>query len=74
MPGGWANAFHTYGLHRLADHADVYWDGTLVKSYGTDDSGRPEILILNVGHGEGPSVYGAASQVLVDYVRAWKPA
>jgi hypothetical protein len=72
VPGVWANAFHVYGLHRLADHIDVFWDGHLVASCPTHDNGEPEILILNVGKGN-TAVYGPGSQVKVDYVRAWRP-
>lgn len=67
--GDWLNAYHTYGVYRAADHADVYWDGQLVKSYRTDDNGQPESMIFNVG---GSGTYGAASQVKVDWVRVWK--
>lgn len=70
VPGVWSGAYHTYGLYRAADHADVYWDGQLVKSYPTDDNGQPQTLIFNVG---GSGIYGAGSQVLVDWVRAWTP-
>jgi hypothetical protein len=68
VPGTWANAFHTYTLNRQPGRCDVYYDGTLVKSYATDDGGSPQYLILNVGDGN-THVYG--SQVRVDYVRAW---
>lgn len=71
VPGVWSNAYHTYTLCRNTGSADVYWDGTLRKHYSTDDNGKPEMLILNVGAGS-QSVYGTQSQVLVDYVRAWK--
>ena len=70
IPGTWASAFHTYGVYRKASSTDVYWDGVLVKSYATDDNGGPEELILNVGSGHTAS-FGAASQIKVDYVRAW---
>jgi len=73
VPGTWSNAFHTYGLHRKATSADVYWDGVLVKSYPTDDNGAGQSLLLNVGsHSSGGNVFGAAGQVRVDYVRAWR--
>jgi hypothetical protein len=68
--GAWSNGFHTYGVYRAADHADVYWDGQRVKSYRTDDNGQPENMIFNVG---GSGTYGAASQMQVDWVRAWVP-
>lgn len=76
IPGTWTNEFHVYGVYRAADHADVYWDGTLIASYPTSDNGAGHGLLLNVGGGPygGVPVTGAASQVKVDYVRAWKPA
>ena len=70
--GYWGDAFHTYGVHRKATSADVYWDGRLVKSYATDDDGRGQALLINVGSGSGPDVYGAAGAVKVDWVRAWR--
>ena len=72
IPGIWSNAFHVYGLHRMASSADVYYDGQLVVSYPTDDNGQPEALLVDIMNGYGPSVYGAGSQVLVDYIRAWQ--
>ncbi|WP_426989088.1 glycoside hydrolase family 16 protein [Pseudarthrobacter sp. Y6] len=73
VPGDWGNNFHTFGLHRTANSADVYFDGVKVKSYSTDDGGAPQYIVLNVGaSGSSPAAYGAASQVQVDYVRAWK--
>jgi hypothetical protein len=72
--GYWGDQFHTYGLHRKASSADVYWDGRLVRSYPTSDNGNPESLIVNVGTGSGgPNITGPESQVLVDYVRMWTP-
>jgi hypothetical protein len=70
--GIWSNAFHVYGLHRMESSAEVYYDGVLVASYGTDDSGGAHSLLLDVMDGYGPAVYGVDSQVLVDYVRAWQ--
>lgn len=76
IPGVWTNEFHVYGVFRAADHAEVYWDGKLIASYPTSDNGAGQGLLLNVGGGPygGVPVTGAASQVKVDYVRAWKPA
>lgn len=75
IAGTWYNAFHTYGVHRKATSADVYWDGVLVKSYPTDDNGAGEELILNVGaSGSRVAQLGDAGAVKVDYVRAWNPA
>jgi Glycosyl hydrolases family 16 len=73
VPGYWGGAYHVYGVHRLTDHADVYWDGTLVKSYRTDDNGQGQALLVNVGT-DGSPVTGAASQVKVDWIRAYRPA
>lgn len=69
--GNWVNSYHTYGLWRKASSAEVYWDGNLVRSYSTNDNGAPQSLIVNVGAGN-TTMYGAASQVKVDYVRAWQ--
>ena len=71
VSGTWSNGYHTYGIYRQSGKADVYYDGTLVKSYCTDDSGGGEALIVNVGNGN-TSVYGTGSQVKVDYIRAWQ--
>lgn len=73
VPGTWSNAFHTYGLHRKATSCDVYYDGVLVKTYGTDDNGGGQSLIINIGDGN-TRVTGAGSEIRVDYVRAWAPA
>jgi hypothetical protein len=70
VPGVWSNAYHIYGLHRLANRCDVYYDGKLVKSYPTDDNGKPQALLINVGRGHTARY---PSYVKVDYVRAWKP-
>jgi hypothetical protein len=71
--GTWQNTFHTFGLWRKATSASVYWDGTLVQTYPTGDDGAAESLLINVGS-SGTAVTGAASQVKVDYVRAWEAA
>jgi hypothetical protein len=70
--GTWSNAFHVYGLYRQATSAKVYYDGQQVASYSTDDNGAPESLLVDVMDGYGQAVYGAGSQVLVDYIRAWQ--
>jgi beta-glucanase (GH16 family) len=72
IPGIWSNDFHTYGVYRQADKADVYYDGVLVKSYATDDANTAQYLILNVGTKESREmVYGPDSQMKTDYVRVW---
>ena len=69
----YVNSFHVYGLHRKATSADVYWDGKLVASYPTADNGQGQALILTVGRdANGAPVTGAASEMQVDYVRAWR--
>jgi hypothetical protein len=69
--GSWVNGWHTYTFQRNATSASVWWDGVLERTYPTNDAGGGEALILNVGSGHGVTAYGAASQVKVDYVRAW---
>jgi hypothetical protein len=71
--GYWGNSWHTYGVHRKATSADVYWDGRLVRSYPTSDNGDGHTILLNVGVSGTPLITGAASQIKVDYVRAWRP-
>jgi hypothetical protein len=77
VPGVWVNGFHRYGLHRYRTasgetRSDVYFDGKLVKSYRVCDGNAPQYLIFNVGTKESRQrVYGAASQVKVDWVRVW---
>lgn len=73
IPGVWSNAFHTYGIHRKAGSVDIYYDGALVKSYRTAEPGVGHALVLNVGNGNTPA-YGTASQMKVDWVRAYRPA
>ncbi len=72
VPGYWCGAFHTYTIYRHAGGSDVYFDGTKVKSYTTDDGGALHYLILNVGYSGSHGAFGAASQIKVDYVRAWQ--
>jgi hypothetical protein len=71
--GTWNNGFHTYGIHRKATSADVYWDGQLVRSYSTDDNGGPQELIFTLGASRSrAAVTGEAGQVRVDWVRAYE--
>lgn len=67
--GNWANDYHTFGLHRMANSADVYFDGVKVKSYPTNDGNAPHYLVLNVGASSTNPAYGPQSQMMVDYVR-----
>lgn len=72
VPGIWSNAFHTYAIHRKVGSCDVYYNGTRVKSYNTDDGEAPQYLIFNVGYAsDHQTVFGTESQVRVDYVRVW---
>jgi hypothetical protein len=59
-------------LYRQATSAEIYYDGQQVASYSTDDNGAPQSLLVDVMDGYGQAVYGAGSQVLVDYIRAWQ--
>ena len=60
---------------RSATEFTVYYDGTLVYTHATADAGSPMALLLDISSGAdgGPEVYGSASQVKVQYVRAWTP-
>lgn len=71
--GYWGGAYHIYTLHRKATTADVYWDGQLVHSYSTSDTGAGQTLLLNIGVGAGPTQTGSTGALRVDYVRAWQP-
>ena len=76
-PGDWTNQFHTYGIYRQAPPAQtqVYYDGRLVASYLTNDTGQAEELLISTGYPTtviGPTAFGASSQVKVQYVRVWK--
>lgn len=72
MPGYYGGDFHTYTLHRKAGSCDVYFDGVLMHSYATNDGDADQFIVINVGSVFfGVPAYGAASDVLVDYVRAW---
>ncbi|WP_457947263.1 glycoside hydrolase family 16 protein [Pseudarthrobacter sp. alpha12b] len=70
--GNWANEYHTFGLHRMANSSDVYFDGVKVKSYPTNDGNAPQYIVLNVGASSTNPAYGPQSQMMVDYVRAWQ--
>lgn len=73
--GDWGGAFHTYGIHRQATQAVVYWDGVPVHTYATDDTGLGEQVVLNVGKPRNdprPLQFNNANGVRVEYVRAWR--
>lgn len=72
IAGTWAGTFHTYGLDREPGKNSIYWDGKLVHSYSTDDTGTPHYLVFNVGSGGAGDITGVGSQVKVDYVRVWQ--
>jgi beta-glucanase (GH16 family) len=69
ISGTWTNAFHTYAVDRENGTNTIYFDGKVIRSYGTDDGGAPEYLIFNQG---GSGSTGSAAQVKVDWVRVWK--
>lgn len=72
IPGDWASAFHTFGIYRGSNYCDVYWDGRLVKHYGTDDNQQAQDLRFTIGAANRLE-FGAAGQMQVDYVRVWAP-
>ena len=69
IPGTWCGSWHTYGVDREPGINTIYWDGTPIRSYASNDGGSPQYLILNVGSGEGTDAPGTSVQI--DYVRAW---
>jgi hypothetical protein len=69
VSGTWSSAFHTYAVDRESGTNTIYFDGKVVRTYTTDDSGAPHYLIFNQG---GSGMTGSASQVKVDWVRVWK--
>jgi hypothetical protein len=79
VSGYWGDAWHTFTLHRKASSADVYYDGTLVESFPTDDSDCPIDVIFNNGRlsstttGVSP-VTGTSGALRIDWVRAYEPA
>ena len=72
IAGNWGNGYHTYGLWRKGNLSEVYVDGVKVKSFPTDDGNAPQYLVLNVGKASASTAYGPASEMKVDYVRAWQ--
>lgn len=73
VSGDWANQFHVFGIYRARNYARVYWDGRLKETYRTDDNGQPETLLLTLGASNQVRT-GAAGAMIVDFVRAWRPA
>ena len=68
--GTWCGtAWHTYSVHRKATTTDIYWDGTKVRTFTTDDNGQGQALIANQGNGD-PTTLSAVLEV--DYVRLWQ--
>jgi myo-inositol-hexaphosphate 3-phosphohydrolase len=72
VSGNWAKGWHTFGIHRKANSADIYYDDVLVKSYATDDNGNSESLVLSHGVKD-PQRVALGEMMRVDYVRTWKP-
>jgi hypothetical protein len=73
VTGTWSNAFHTFGIYRASTYCNVYYDGTLVRHYTTNDNGGAEELLFTMGAAN-TLQYGSAGQMKVDYVRVWAPA
>jgi hypothetical protein len=76
----YGDAFHVWTMHRGQDFIDVFLDGALVchtpVAPNDPEGNAPQYILINVGTSSqgGPSQTGAASNVVVDYVRAWQPA
>ena len=68
--------FHVWTMYRTTTTMYFYVDGTLVYTLpkAAADNGHAQYAILNVGRTSSGNhtVYGAASTVQVDYVRAWQ--
>lgn len=76
VPGNWGGSWHTYGLYRGANSCTVFYDGHAIDTYPTDDPGVGMRILFTMDSDYwsgpvGPAVYGPASIMKVDYVRAW---
>ena len=77
----YGDQFHVWTVHRGPSYIDVYIDGVLRwhQAVNSDDPkyapNSAQYIQINLGTSSqgGPSITGTASQVLVDYVRAWTP-
>ena len=63
IAGSWCGSWHTYGVDREPGVNTIYWDGTPIRSYASNDGGSPQYLILNVGSGEGADAPGTSVQI-----------
>jgi hypothetical protein len=74
-PGLWGNSWHVYGIYRAATQVLVFYDGVLVWTQNTNDTGSPEAIMFTSGKSDtccgAPTAYGSAGNVLVDWVRDW---
>lgn len=73
IAGSWGGTPHTFGVHRLVNRNDVYWDGQLVRSYQTFDNAAPHYLLACIGNGQGNPVTVPAVLSL-SHVRVWNLA
>jgi hypothetical protein len=80
-PGIWGNSWHVYGVYRVSSTLDeVFWDGNMVGSFTPQDSGEGQMIIFVSGETSscggatcgGPTQYGPAGNVLVDWVHGWR--
>ena len=77
----YGDQFHVWTVHRGPSYIDVYIDGVLRwhQAVNSDDPkyapNSAQYILINLGTSSqgGPSITGTASQVMVDYVRAWTP-
>ena len=80
VPGNWGNSWHTYAVYREVGTDGLYYDGQLVRTISTHDSGHPESIMLTSG-ATGPTSpqdyccggpVNPEARMLVDWVRAWR--
>jgi hypothetical protein len=77
----YGDQFHIWTVHRGPSYVDVYIDGVQRwhQAVNSDDPkyapNSAQYIQINLGTSSqgGPSISGPASNVLVDYVRAWTP-
>jgi phosphodiesterase/alkaline phosphatase D-like protein len=72
--GSWGDAYHSYGLYRKQNTAEVYWDGDLVASYPTNDPGTDLDVALVAGRQVANTTTGAPGALRAEYVRLYRPS
>ena len=72
IPNAKCGSWHTYTLNRQKGYGEVYFDGSFVRRYTTNDGENAQYLLLNVGLDSSRVMTGSAGAVSVDWVRAWQ--